>query len=529
MAIRTAYTSNLLGTIKSHLEGLQGYDVMALELIQNADDAGATEIDFNITDNSLMVRNSGDFTYCGQLDQRPCPHLRSQQYACDFHRIIDVASGGKLARAENIGRFGIGFVSTYQITDCPEIHSNQLKVTLRPETAEAIGESIPKIDGTLFVLPWAFDPNSPARVALGISHLTPDHISRLKEDFEKVLRQSLFFLRHVKKAELHHDGELVFGCEIDRSEDNSELLVSFHPSKTTESWCILRIVDEDTVRYGNTLNSIYQKYPKLIDFKRNTLVSVAVRIEPEPLEKGYLYAYLPTEQPTGLPIHINADFFPEADRKNIIFAGGQHQQEWNELLIKAAGWVLMSDLEGKRDKIGYAQLLEIISKSLTLTQNQSNYPVCYSNFWVFFKQAVGNQRAKITLTINGKYECPTDVLLLPQGFEQGQINVLQKLSAKLAHEDLRRHRNALLQLGAKDLTLERIIELMEASLPSIIPNDTPIDAKHIDDIYLPLWKTVEELLPKSIDSAKQLISRLKKLSFVLSQTLFPVSIRVVPK
>ncbi|XVN13469.1 hypothetical protein QZH47_17705 [Pseudomonas corrugata] len=39
-----SYTANLLGKIKSHLAGLQGYDVMALELIQNADDAKAESI-----------------------------------------------------------------------------------------------------------------------------------------------------------------------------------------------------------------------------------------------------------------------------------------------------------------------------------------------------------------------------------------------------------------------------------------------------------------------------------------------------
>ena len=32
---RGRYSANLLGTIKSHLEGLQGYEVMALELVQN--------------------------------------------------------------------------------------------------------------------------------------------------------------------------------------------------------------------------------------------------------------------------------------------------------------------------------------------------------------------------------------------------------------------------------------------------------------------------------------------------------------
>ena len=47
---RGSYTANLLGNIRSHLAGLQGYDVMALELIQNADDAKAETIVFEITE-----------------------------------------------------------------------------------------------------------------------------------------------------------------------------------------------------------------------------------------------------------------------------------------------------------------------------------------------------------------------------------------------------------------------------------------------------------------------------------------------
>lgn len=39
-----SYTANLLGNIRSHLAGLQGYDVMALELIQNGDDAKAESV-----------------------------------------------------------------------------------------------------------------------------------------------------------------------------------------------------------------------------------------------------------------------------------------------------------------------------------------------------------------------------------------------------------------------------------------------------------------------------------------------------
>jgi hypothetical protein len=90
-----SYTANLLGNIKSHLAGLQGYNVMVLELIQNADDAKAESIIFDITDSGLLVINSGTFTYCGDLHTRPCGFIVSNNYSCDYHRIADVGSGGK--------------------------------------------------------------------------------------------------------------------------------------------------------------------------------------------------------------------------------------------------------------------------------------------------------------------------------------------------------------------------------------------------------------------------------------------------
>ena len=130
-----SYTANLLGNIRSHLAGLQGYDVMALELIQNADDAKAESVVFDVTDQGLVVFNSGQFTYCGDLD-RQCAFLAEGNYKCDYHRITDVGSGGKLTRGENIGRFGIGFVSTYQVTDHPEIRSAGIKLTLHPEKGQ---------------------------------------------------------------------------------------------------------------------------------------------------------------------------------------------------------------------------------------------------------------------------------------------------------------------------------------------------------------------------------------------------------
>lgn len=212
-----SYTANLLGNIRSHLAGLQGYDVMALELIQNADDAKAEEVVFDITDNGLLVRNSGQFTYCGDLN-KPCAFLSEGNYKCDYHRITDVGSGGKLSRGENIGRFGIGFVSTYQVTDHPEIRSSGIKLALYPERGQWFIEAFEEPDRTSFFLPWASDPNTEARLALGISHVSPTHIDQLAEDFQTVLRKSLLFLRHVRKAEIRRNGQLLLACDLDRSE-----------------------------------------------------------------------------------------------------------------------------------------------------------------------------------------------------------------------------------------------------------------------------------------------------------------------
>src|SRR5262249_26570797 len=89
------YVAPLLGNIRQILTGLQGFDSMARELIQNADDAGAHKIRFAIELNCLRVWNDGIFLSCG-LSESKCPwELEPQspgntRKACDFHAISTV-------------------------------------------------------------------------------------------------------------------------------------------------------------------------------------------------------------------------------------------------------------------------------------------------------------------------------------------------------------------------------------------------------------------------------------------------------
>ena len=130
------------------------------------------------------VRNSEIFSRCDNVLASECrldTNIANSD-TCDFHRITRVASGGKLRHPENIGRFGIGFVSVYQITDYPEIASNGIRLTLFPDQESFNATDAPEIQGTEF--PTSMDkflarPKSANRSILTSAPLFLTHDHRL--------------------------------------------------------------------------------------------------------------------------------------------------------------------------------------------------------------------------------------------------------------------------------------------------------------------------------------------------------------
>ena len=515
---RGSYTANLLGNIRSHLAGLQGYDVMALEMIQNADDAGAETIVFDIRNDGLEVCNDGEFTYCGDLEADTCGSKATLDYSCDYHRIADVGSGEKLSRSKNIGRFGIGFLSTYQVTDHPEIRSSGIKLTLLPESGEWFVEPDDGPSGTIFFLPWARDPRSKARLRLGVSHIGETHIDRISQDFQRVLRQSLLFLRHVRSAEVRRDGALLLGCDLDRDR-GSDLMVSFRPGSDVEYWHILRAdAAEAAARLCN-------EHPLLVPLDRGTEVCIGLRTDPRLLSEGLLYAFLPTEQSSGLPLHINADFFPESDRKAVIFAGHQHEQAWNEMLLEAAATEIARDPEGLLQMLGPVQLWQILGKAYELTSKGSGLPTCYEHYWKHLKATAPG--ARIVSAVDGSVRRPDEVFLPPSPLSGDQARAFLDVGGRLASEDLRGSRTAIEQLGAKILTLERLVELLESAMVPQPEGSGRVDEAKLTQFYQPLWSIVNDLLPEDIRPhtvAHRAVQRLQTLPFVVTQDLRTVSV-----
>lgn len=143
------------------------------ELIQNAEDAGATGLTFALFADRLEVSHDGrDFT------------------VADVRAICGVGQGTKGDDLTQIGEFGIGFKAVYAYTDSPRIHSGaenfRIEKYVRPCAVEPLAEPAA---GTVFVLP--FDrPEVPAAVAVG----------EISTALANIGVETLLFLRNIARV-----------------------------------------------------------------------------------------------------------------------------------------------------------------------------------------------------------------------------------------------------------------------------------------------------------------------------------------
>src|SRR5882757_10541160 len=118
------------------------------ELIQNAEDAGATELAFEMFGDRLELRHDG----------RPFT-------GADVRGVCGVGKSAKSGDLTAIGKFGIGFKSVYAYTRSPRVHSGDehfgIENYVRPFPVEP--PAAPSA-GTLFVFPFDHD-TVPAAVA----------------------------------------------------------------------------------------------------------------------------------------------------------------------------------------------------------------------------------------------------------------------------------------------------------------------------------------------------------------------------
>ena len=266
------------------------------ELMQNADDAGASRWEVEIEPERTVVSHDG------------APF--------SFLDVVGVLSIGLTTkRADQIGMFGVGFKSVYEITERPRIHSGAFDF-------EIAHVSIPRVLG---VRPAA----ARDQTVLLLPHRAGVSATRLAARARAIPAEVLMTLPHLTELTV-------------RSPDRPPARVS---SERRGSTVILHRGAEQVA---------YRTAQRSVEGTRQGAVRVlaAVRLdrdgEPTPIEGPTLYAFLPTGERTGLTAIVHARFDVTVDRERL-----DPGSDTNRTLLTQAGEVLAEVLrelsaEGKR-------------------------------------------------------------------------------------------------------------------------------------------------------------------------------------
>ena len=354
-------TTRLRNILKEYKDGL----TIIKEMIQNADDAEATEVNIlydtrTYTTENLILKGMADSHGPALII-----HNNSTFSDEDFKDITKLAGATKSDKPLKIGKFGVGFCSVYHITDVPSFVSGEwlyifdptlqyLKGVVRNENQPGkkmkymskflarsnqlapyknlFGFSSSKLyNGTMFRFPFRTNPSEICSTRYN-EHL----ISQLKQDLANNGSKLLLFLQNIKKITFSsiQNNELVMELSIECITDGGLIK------------CITKSIDsEDTVEYwlisshNQTLIQDNKTVPATasvacqlsIDELSNTFVCKSI--------EGELFCFLPLSVPaTGLPVHVSANFAVMSNRSGIWTTSSSEipsdpREHWNQTLM----------------------------------------------------------------------------------------------------------------------------------------------------------------------------------------------------
>ena len=285
------------------------------ELLQNAEDAGATRILFSLFDDRLEVTHDGRL-----FNER------------DVRGVCGVGEGTKAEDLTQIGKFGIGFKSVYAYTATPEVHSGgegfRIENYVRPYAVP------PKSAGnswtTLFVFPFNTVEISPETACKEIG-------TRLRN----LRARTLLFLRRINEIEYrlpNSTGGVYLREEIARGPARQVSVIGQNNGKDEEeNWLIF-------------------ERPVAVPGESETVrVEVSFRLEAEDkagknlerivkVKDSSLVVYFPTEKATRFGFLIQGPYRTTPSRDNI-----PKDDEWNETLVGETAELIRDILPAIKD------------------------------------------------------------------------------------------------------------------------------------------------------------------------------------
>ncbi|KIY62733.1 hypothetical protein CYLTODRAFT_458738 [Cylindrobasidium torrendii FP15055 ss-10] len=360
------------------------------ELIQNSDDAKASKQVFVLDSRHHPTSH----IFHSNLASTQGPALLAYNDALftqdDWDALQSIHRSSKKTDTSKIGKYGIGFRSSYHVTDTPQILSNGALAILDPLHifSDSGGTKLDLVSYPDHQAAFDFFPANGSVIRLPLRSagsaiskqtVSGDDIRTLFRDFiREELSAVLLFLKHVQDIEIWEvdaTGKRFWlaGASASRqvtSEPHNLVTVNID-GVASQRWRVLRAVSprEDAVasltrRLSRDVRPILDKHKLYPD------LSIAIPLD-NPTESGRLFTYLPLPIHTGFKFHIHAPFALTQSRQNLVnkaevgIVQGSDDSllvEWNSLLFEEyipRAWVSMLSLLIEIDNFTASQIYAI--------------------------------------------------------------------------------------------------------------------------------------------------------------------------
>ena len=311
------------------------------ELLQNAEDAKASQIQFRLIEERLEVTHDG----------RPFNKT-------DVRGVCGVGEGTKSEDLTQIGKFGIGFKSVYAYTSTPEIHSGEenfeIKDYVRPFHKEPRRPRNPWT--TLFVLPFNADGVCPESAC-----------QEIDERLRNLSARTLLFLRSIEEIRYElPDGTdgLYLREEVCKGSGRQITVIGHNDGQEEyENWLVFE--RQVMVQDGNFNVRVEAGFQLEINRKHKTETISKINDSP-------LIVYFPTEKDTKLGFLIQGPYLTTPARDNI-----PKNDAFNQKLIEETAELIVESLRQLKEmKLLSVSLLEALPiRMVDFPESSRFYPI----------------------------------------------------------------------------------------------------------------------------------------------------------
>lgn len=260
------------------------------ELLQNAEDAQATEVRFILQEDRVEFEHNGDRLFSIE----------------DVEAITGLGISTKKDDTTNIGKFGVGFKAVFAYTATPEVRSGEFHFRIldlvMPDTDGLAPRPLDE-NGTRFSFPFD-NPRKPPKTAY----------SEIEKSLRQLDESTLLFLGNIRKIEyLLSDSTLGFLERRETGKNRIEILVQ-HPEES-EPVSVPYLLFEKEVDVDDEAGNL-KRCRIAVAFGLEKVQREEWRVKL--LTKGRVCIYFPAEKETSnLRFHLHAPFASTVARDSV--------------------------------------------------------------------------------------------------------------------------------------------------------------------------------------------------------------------